>query len=369
MAETISTPLTKLLGIKYPVILAGMNVVAGPELAAAVSNCGGLGIIGGVGYTPKVLRMKVAELKEYLDSPDLPFGIDLLLPQVGGNARKTNVDYTQGKLPELIDIVIESGATLFVSAVGIPPKWAVEKLHKNGIPVMNMIGSVRHVQKALDAGADMICAQGGEGGGHTGEVATTVLLPQVVDMCSKKTSALTGGPVMVVGAGGIYAGRGLAMALSLGASAVWVGTRFIASTESGAPQRHIDAVVGSTSESTMRTIIYTGRPLRIVKNDYALDWENNRQQEIIDLTTKGTIPVYHDAENRKDEEGAEDMLTKFSPLLMGQACGPTYDVKPAKEIVTEMVGDAIKIFRGRSAAVTTTPANPTPQFRALGSKL
>ena len=108
---------------------------------------------------------------------------------------------------------------------------------------------------------------------------------------------------------------------------------------------------------------------QIVKNDYALDWENNRQQEIIDLTTKGTIPVYHDAENRKDEEGAEDMLTKFSPLLMGQACGPTYDVKPAKEIVTEMVGDAIKIFRGRSAAVTTTPANPKPQFRALGSKL
>merc|ERR1711972_517604 len=99
---------------------------------------------------------------------------DLLLPQVGGNARKTNKDYTGGYLDELIDIIIAEGARLFVSAVGVPPKYAVDKLHAAGIPVMNMIGSPNHVSKALESGVDIICAQGGEGGGHTGDVATGI---------------------------------------------------------------------------------------------------------------------------------------------------------------------------------------------------
>ena len=133
---SLTTPLTKQFGIKHPVILAGMNVAAGPKLAAAVSNAGGLGVIGGVGYTPEMLKDQIAELKSYLDKPDLPFGVDLLLPQVGGSARKTNYDYTKGKLNELVDIVIGSKAAVFVSAVGVPPKAVVERLHKAGIPYM-----------------------------------------------------------------------------------------------------------------------------------------------------------------------------------------------------------------------------------------
>lgn len=143
MAETINTQLTKLLGIKYPVMLAGMNVVAGPELAAAVSNAGGLGSIGGVGYTPRFLRNAIKELKENLAHPDLPFGVDLLLPQVGGNARKTNTDYTGGKLPELIDIIIESGAALFISAVGVPPKWVCQ-LRSSGV-MKNLSGVMKNL--------------------------------------------------------------------------------------------------------------------------------------------------------------------------------------------------------------------------------
>lgn len=107
-SETITTPLTKLFGIKYPIILAGMNVAAGPELAAAVTNAGGLGVIGGVGYTPDFLKKQIAMLKSFLKDPKAPFGVDLLLPQVGGSARKTNYDYTQGTLPELIEIIIRS---------------------------------------------------------------------------------------------------------------------------------------------------------------------------------------------------------------------------------------------------------------------
>merc|ERR1740129_1904651 len=108
-AETIETPLTKLLGIKYPIILAGMNKAAGPKLAAAVTNAGGLGVIGGVGFTPRILKLSIKHLKKDLASPDLPFGVDLLLPKVGEGARKTNYNYTKGKLDKLIDIIIESG--------------------------------------------------------------------------------------------------------------------------------------------------------------------------------------------------------------------------------------------------------------------
>ena len=137
-------------------MLAGMNVAAGPDLAVAVTNAGGLGVIGGVGYTPKFLREVIAEMKEEMVDKNGPFGIDLLLPQVGGNSRKTNYDYMGGNLPELIDVIIEGGACLFVSAVGVPPRWAVEKLHAAGIICMNMIGSTRHVKKALAAGMDWI---------------------------------------------------------------------------------------------------------------------------------------------------------------------------------------------------------------------
>lgn len=101
-----------------------------------MANAGGLAVIGGVGYTPKFMRTQLKELKEQLRDPNAPFGVDLLIPQVGGNARATNYDYSKGKLPELIDIIIEEGAKLFVCAVGVPPKEAVDKLHKAGILIM-----------------------------------------------------------------------------------------------------------------------------------------------------------------------------------------------------------------------------------------
>merc|ERR1719235_2568625 len=216
----LSTPLTKLFGIKHPVMLAGMAGAAGPELAAAVTNAGGLGSIGGVGFTPDGLKRTIKMLKDDLVDKNAPFGVDLLLPQVGAGARKTNKDYTGGTLPELIDIIIEEKAALFICAVGVPPKWAVEKLHAAKIPVMNMIGAVKHAAKALEAGVDIICAQGGEGGGHTGDTPTSILLPKVVEAVQGKTSPLTGGPILVVGAGGIFDGKGLAACLAMGCSGV-----------------------------------------------------------------------------------------------------------------------------------------------------
>merc|ERR1712061_536712 len=280
MAAPLKTPITELFGIKHPVLLAGMAGAAGPELAAAVSNAGGLGNIGGVGFTPDGLRNTIKMLKDDLVDKNAPFGVDLLLPQVGEGARKTNKDYTGGTLGELVDIIIEEKAALFICAVGVPPKWAVDKFHQAGIPVMNMVGAVKHVEKALAVGVDIICAQGGEGGGHTGDVATSILLPKVVDAVRGKTSPLTGGPVLVVGAGGIFDGRGLASALSLGADAVWVGTRFIASDEAGAGPLHKKKVVEAGYGDTIRTIMYTGRPMRVFRTPYNVEMEEKRQDVI-----------------------------------------------------------------------------------------
>ncbi|OBZ75728.1 putative nitronate monooxygenase [Grifola frondosa] len=206
--SVFSTPLTRLFNINHPVMLAGMNVAAGPKLAAAVTNAGGIGVIGGIRQSPKMLQDSIDELKSHLENKDAPFGVDLLIPQVGGNARKTNYDYTKGQLPELTEVIIRSKAALFVCAVGVPPRDMVDKLHAAGIVVMNMFA------KALAQGVDIICAQGGEGGGHTGDTPFSVLIPAVVDLCKNAKSPLTGEPVIVVAAGGIADGRGLAAAFS-----------------------------------------------------------------------------------------------------------------------------------------------------------
>merc|ERR1719440_1793284 len=137
---------------------------------------------------------------------------------------------------------------------------------------MNMIGHPKHCAKALEVGVDLICAQGGEGGGHTGDIPTSILLPQVVDAVKGKKSPLTGGPVLVVGAGGIFDGKGLASALAVGYSGVWVGTRFIASEEAGAGPMHKKRVVEAGYEDSIRTTIYSGRPLRVFKTPYVMDW-------------------------------------------------------------------------------------------------
>ena len=344
---SITTPICSLLGIKHPIFLAGMNVAAGPELAAAVTNAGGIGVIGGVGYTPKFLKQQIDDIKAGLNDKNAPFGVDLLLPKVGDGARATNKDYTEGKLDELIDIICESGAKLFVCAVGVPPRWAVDKLHAANIIVMNMIGAPKHVKKALDAGVDLICAQGGEGGGHTGDVSTALLIPAAVDACKGKTSPLTGGPVYVIAAGGIYDGRGLAMAIAYGAVGVWVGTRFVASKEAGAPPRHQKGVLEAGYHDTLRSVIYTGRPMRVKKNEYNVDWDQNRTEEIKTLTAAGTLPIMKDMEE-KSEKGIELSVKErmeIMPLLMGQVAGAINEILPAKTIIDDMVAGAISAFK------------------------
>jgi NAD(P)H-dependent flavin oxidoreductase YrpB (nitropropane dioxygenase family) len=278
--QQIRTTLTEFFNIKHPILLAGMGSTSGARLAAAVTNAGGMGIIGGNGYTPNMLREEIADLKSYLNDKNAPFGVDLLIPQVGGTARKTNYDYNKGKLMELIDVMVETGTKLFVCAIGIPPQEAVDKLHANGILYMNMVGHPKHVPKALERGADIICAQGGEGGGHTGDVPLSVIIPEVVRICDKKISKFTGKPVQVIAAGGISNGQTLAASLVMGAQAVWVGTRFVLCEESNASKQHKDAVRTAGFDDNIRTIIFSGRPLRVRNSPYINDWETNSKRGI-----------------------------------------------------------------------------------------
>eukprot|EP01062_Namystynia_karyoxenos_P079852 TRINITY_DN84_c0_g1_i1.p2 TRINITY_DN84_c0_g1~~TRINITY_DN84_c0_g1_i1.p2 ORF type:complete len:388 (+),score=138.92 TRINITY_DN84_c0_g1_i1:104-1165(+) len=339
----ISSPLCELLRIKHPVLLAGMGNVATAALAAAVSNAGGLGVIGGFAMSPERLRREIEKLQAQLDDKTA-FGVDLLLPQVGGGARKTNYDYTHGTLPQLIEVVCETKARIFVSAVGVPPRWAVERLHKAGVLVMNMIGHPKHVDKALDVGVDLICAQGYEAGGHSGEIATMVLIPQCVDKCKGRKSELTGGPVHVVAAGGIYDGRTMAAAFSLGAEAVWVGTRFVASEEATGTRQHKLSLVKAGPSDTVQTLAYTGRPLRTFKTDYVKMWEGPRKQEMAALLSNGTLPYNHDIIQHK-KQGKVLSMVKTQAMLMGQAVGGIDSVRPAKVILEEMVSDAASQIR------------------------
>lgn len=252
----------------------------------------------------------------------------------------------------MVDTIIESGAKLFVSAVGVPPKAVVDKLHKHGILYMNMVGHPKHVQKALDIGCDIICAQGGEGGGHTGDVPTTVLIPACVQICKGKKSPLTGKQVEVIAAGGIHNGQMLAASLMMGAGAVWVGTRFILADEAGAPESHKESVRTASYDDTIRTLIFTGRPLRVRTNPYIENWENERRDELKQLTAKGILPYEADLEKMANgtaegsgsgegssEDDVDDLMDQFRPYLMGKCAALVNEQKSAKAIVDEFIND------------------------------
>jgi len=223
-----------------------------------------------------------------------------------------------------------------ISSSSLPPKHVIDRLHAAGILIMNMVGHPKHATKALDLGVDMVCAQGGEGGGHTGDVANSVLIPAVVDVAQGyRPPMLRGSPALVVAAGGISNGRGLASSLMQGAAGVWVGTRFVASEEAGCSEQHKREVVSCGFEGTERTLVISGRPLRMKTNEYIRKW-HAQPERVQELCAKGVVPLEHDM-----EAGNEVDL----PHLMGQVAGAIQKIQPAGEIVQEMVVEAVERLR------------------------
>lgn len=338
MAASIRTPLTTLLGVKHPIVLAGMLQVSGGKLAAAVANAGGLSVIGGYKCTPTQLRAIIDEMIANLDTPESipPFGIEIALPKVGGGARKTNQDCTGGKLDELIDITIASGAKVFVGSAGVPPRDVITRLHEAGILVVTVVGHPKHAAKALDAGVDILVAQGGEGRGHTGGIASSVLVPAVVEIARRyKPPMLRGGTAMVLAGGGIASGRSLAAALMQGAAGAWCCTRFVASDEANLSTEEKQEVVACDYNDTEITTVLTGLPIRMKPNAYIRNW-HARPEEMQRLFERGIVPANHDM-----ELGNEVRI----PVMMGQVAGSIKEILPARQIIEGMVEEAREMLQ------------------------
>jgi enoyl-[acyl-carrier protein] reductase II len=304
----IRTPLTERLGITYPIIQAGMGGVARAELVAAVSNAGGLGVIGAGFMSPAQLREEIRKVK---DLTDKPFGVDLLLAR----------DWPGQE--EMMEVIIEERVPVFASGLGNPAPY-VEALHQAGITVMAVVGTVRHARRVVEGGTDIVVAQGTEGGGHTGRIATLALVPQVVDAVA---------PTPVVAAGGIADGRVLVAALALGACGVWVGTRFVATHEAFAHQNYKQKILQATEEDTVVTRAFRGKDCRVIRNRYVELWQD-RQAEI------QPFPFQMMVDPEKMEAAVLHGDTDMGIMLAGQIAGAVREVKSAGDIVREMMEEA-----------------------------
>lgn len=308
---TLHTPLCDLLEIQHPIMQAGMGGVAYADLVAAVCEAGGYGVLGMAGRSPDFIREEMRKVRKLTDKP---FGVDLLAA-------------SPESLTASVEIIIEEGASSFIAGLGVPMP-IMEKLKAAGLKVMVVCGAVKHAVKAEQAGCDAVICQGGEGGGHTGLVGTLPLVAQAVEAVK----------IPVVAAGGISDGRGLAAALALGAQGVWIGTRFIASTEAHAGQAYREAVVAAEDVDTVRTRCYSGKPMRVMKNPYVEDWES-RPQEI------QPFPMQAMHSSKAGVMGGiggqvEGLDPDRSCFAMGQSAGGIHDIKPAAQIVAEMVAEA-----------------------------
>jgi len=314
----VETRLTELLGIEHPVMLAGMGGVSYAALVAAVSDAGGFGCLGA--STMRVDRM-VDEMAAVRSATDRPFGVDLLTAMPGG-------------LVEQVERVIEGGATVFVAGLGVPAE-VVDLCHAHGLLVVNMCGKVDHARRALEAGCDMVVAQGTEAGGHTGQVATLPLVPQIVDA--------VGDAIPVVAAGGIVDGRGLAAALALGADGVWMGTRFIATPEAHGVVGYKDALLAAREDGTVISRAFSGKTMRVLRNDYTRYFEDHPDE----------LQPFPAQLGRSMEDGAwhlggglrtagVDPAREGYPA--GQGVGAVTSLEPAGDLVRRTVAEAEQVL-------------------------
>jgi enoyl-[acyl-carrier protein] reductase II len=316
----MQTALTELLRVEHPVMLAGMGGVSYHQLAAAVSEAGGFGCLGASTMGDQTMVEEIAATRSLTDRP---FGVDLLTaaPQ---------------DMPAKVQAIIDGGATVFVAGLGVP-REVIDQCHEQDVLVVNMCGRVHHAVAAVEAGCDLVVAQGTEAGGHTGQVATMALVPQIVDA--------VGDSVPVVAAGGIVDGRGLAAARCLGAAGVWIGTRFIATPEARAVRGYKDRLVDGAEDGTMITRAYTGKTCRVVRTPYAEDFERSGAKaepfpgQVIRSMTDGVNHLGGD-----EQTPDVDPTNEFMPA--GQGMGAIHGLVPAGDLVRSIVAEAEAILSG-----------------------
>ncbi len=359
----LKTRICEILEIDYPIVLAGMGGASGPELAAAVSNAGGLGVLGAAGCGPRQLREWIRRTRELTDKP---FGVDTLLPASVRRAKHDGGDGPQPAelLPEMqafsqafmerehlapvaaeelrgrrepgepalftkeffdaqMDVVIDERVPVYASGLGNPGPW-MERLRANGTRVMAVVGAVRHAIQVKSSGLDIIVAQGHDGGGHNSPIGTMALIPQVVDAV---------GDTPVLGAGGIVDGRGIAAAFMLGAEGVWIGSAFLAAEEAAIHDFQKQAIVDATEEGTTVSRAVTGKPARIIRSKWTDYWVREHK-EPLPMPFQGMISGPVMAAANRDGRG------DVNPGFAGQGIGMIKAVRPAKEIFLELVAQA-----------------------------
>ncbi len=294
----MNTRLCKLLNIEYPIIQGGMAWVATAELAAAVSNGGGLGIIAAGGAPAEAVREQIRKCKSLTDKP---FGVNVMLMSPFAD--------------EVMQVVLEERPDVVATGAGNPGKY-IEPLKEKGIKILPVVASVAMAKRLEKAGVDGIVAEGTESGGHIGELTTMVLVPQIADAVS----------IPVVAAGGIADKRGAAAAFALGADGIQVGTRFICSTECIAHDNYKQAVIKAKDRDAVVTGRSAGAPVRALKNKLTkeyerLEKENAPFEEIEKLGVGGLRRAFQDGD------------VETGSLMAGQSAAMVHEIEPCADII------------------------------------
>ena len=301
----------EILNVKYPIIQGGMAWVADSNLAAAVSNAGGFGIIGTGSATADIVKKEIDNCRRLTDKP---FGVNVML-------MSPNAD-------EVIDLIIEEKPAGITTGAGNPAKY-MDRLKEAGIKVIPVVPTVALAQRMEKLGADAVIAEGTEAGGHIGELTTMVLVPQVAEALN----------IPVIAAGGVADGRGIAASFALGAEGVQIGTRFICSEECNIHQNYKDAVLKAKDRDAVVTGRPTGHPVRTLKNKLA--------KKFLKMEKEGASPE----ELEKLGAGALRLAvvegdTDGGSFMAGQSAAMVREIKPCKEIVEEISKQALDIMPG-----------------------
>ncbi|MER5524622.1 nitronate monooxygenase [Streptomyces sp. NPDC002677] len=344
----METALTRLVGVRYPIVQTGMGWVAGPRLVSATANAGALGILASATMTLDQLRAAIAEVRCRTDAP---FGVNLRADAADAGDR--------------VRLIVDGGVRVASFALA-PSAELIAELKGAGVVVIPSVGARRHAEKVAAWGADAVIVQGGEGGGHTGEVATSVLLPQVVDAVR----------IPVVAAGGFFDGRGLVAALAYGAAGVAMGTRFLLTSDSTVPDAVKARYLGATVKDVTVTRAVDGLPHRMLRTPLVDSLENTGRtrrllravrhaaafRRLSGLTWRQMVRDGLSLRHGKDLSWSQVLLAANTPMLLrsamvdgrtdlgvmasGQVAGVIDDLPSCAELVARVMKEADEVVRG-----------------------
>ncbi len=360
------TRVAELLGVEFPICAFSHC----RDVVAAVTNAGGFGVLGAVAHSPQRLESELTWIGEQTGGK--PFGVDLLLPPKYVGSERGGIDAAQARdlLPEehrafvadllarygvpatgeqtrtpagglnispqgyepLLDVAFAHGIRLIASALGPPPADLVERAHANDVLVAALAGTTRHARRHAAAGVDLIVAQGTEAGGHTGEVATMVLVPEVVDAVA---------PVPVLAAGGIARGRQVAAALALGAEGVWCGSVWLTTEEAETVPVVKEKFLAASSSDTVRSRSMTGKPARMLRTAWTDEWERPDSPVPLGMPLQSALITESQVRINKAATHPDAKARELATYFVGQVVGSLDRVRPTRAVVLDMVEEFI----------------------------